>query len=192
MSAEIQRDALPDVVDRARAHDADAWEALYRHCHPRLLTYARRRLHDRQAAEDAVSDAFMRAMERIDTFTWQGAGFDGWMYGILRNVVLESYRSADRSRRLVAREGAMAASAGPAIDAPVERHVEASGETALLLAAFATLSESDREVLELRVVGELSADAAGSVLDKGAGAVRMAQSRALDRLRAAMKELDHA
>ena len=54
-------------------------------------------------------------------------------------------------------------------------------------AAFERLGDEDREVLELRVVAGLSAEEVGNVLGKRAGAVRMAQSRALERLR---RELD--
>jgi len=52
--------------------------------------------------------------------------------------------------------------------------------------AFATLGPDDREILELRVVGGLDAEEVGLVVGKRAGAVRMAQSRALARLRAAL------
>lgn len=46
-------------------------------------------------------------------------------------------------------------------------------------------------MLELQVVAELSAGETGEVLGKGAGAVRMARSRAIDRLRLAMQEPGH-
>ena len=61
--------------------------------------------------------------------------------------------------------------------------VLAREEAASLRKAFEQLSPSEQELLELRVVGGLSADDVGSVLGKRAGAVRMAQARALDRLR---------
>ena len=49
--------------------------------------------------------------------------------------------------------------------------------------AYTRLSDDDREVLDLRVVAGLSADEVAAVLGKQPGAVRMAQSRALERLR---------
>jgi len=56
-------------------------------------------------------------------------------------------------------------------------------------AAFSRLSPADREVLELRVVGGLNADDVALALGKRAGAVRMAQSRALARLRDELQEV---
>lgn len=51
-------------------------------------------------------------------------------------------------------------------------------------AAFAKLSKADRELLELRVVAGLSSEDAAAALGKKPGAVRMAQARALEKLRA--------
>ena len=50
--------------------------------------------------------------------------------------------------------------------------------------AFGQLGDDDRELLELRVHAGLSADEVGRLLGKRPGAVRMAQARALQRLRA--------
>ena len=56
--------------------------------------------------------------------------------------------------------------------------------------AFARLSDADRELLELRVVAGLSAEEAAAVLGRRPGAVRMAQSRALTRLRRHLGEVE--
>ena len=55
----------------------------------KLFGFARRRLFDDRAAEDAVSETMTRALDNIERFTWQGGGFDAWLYGIARNVVHE-------------------------------------------------------------------------------------------------------
>lgn len=191
MTFDLDQEDLRATVERARSCDPDAWEALYRHCYPRLVNYARRRLPDQQAADDAVAEAMARALRRIADFTWQGAGFDGWMYGILRNVVLEQRRSHDRSLRLVERSASEAGVAHDGESANPGQVVADRHDHDLLRAAFAVLGEDDRELLLLRVVGELSAAETGEVLGMRAGAVRTAQMRALERLRTAMKELGH-
>jgi RNA polymerase sigma-70 factor, ECF subfamily len=178
------------VID-AQAHSPDAWEELYRRCRPKLLTYARRRLPSIQAAEDAVSEAFARAIARIDDFTWTAAGFEAWMYGITRNVVHEAHRNVTRDRRLETKQAGTAGNPPSVADA-VGEAVESDEERTELRRAFATLSESDRELLELRVIGGLTADQVAEVLDKKPGAIRMAQSRALERLRDAMEEAQDA
>lgn len=190
MANQLDPQDLRETVRRAMANDPDAWESLYRHCRPRLLRYARSRLSTTQQAEDAVSDTVLRAMERIDTFTWQGAGFDAWLFGILRNVVLESYRGQERTRRLARRADEIDLTRRHSSD--VSEGLERAEDAAALRAAFTTLGEDDRELLELRVVGGLTSDAAATVLGKSPGAVRMAQTRALDRLRAALRTINNA
>lgn len=122
-----------------------------------------------------------RAVARLDRFTWKGAGFDAWLFGILRHVVLDTQRS--RGRRKTA--GLVDQ---PSVErGPLDRVLHAE-EAAAMRTAFGRLSPSDREVLELRVVAGLSSDAVAEVLGKKPGAVRMAQARALDRLRSLLEE----
>lgn len=172
---------LRDLARRAAAGDPDAWEALYRRSHPRLFAYARRRLPSAEAADDAVSETMVRALDRMSTFRWQGAGVDAWLYGILRNVVQESWRSSRRSppQPSLVHEPL----AGP-LDGILRREQLDEVRT-----AFSELAAEDQEVLELRVVGGMNAEEVGEVLGRRAGAVRMAQSRALGRLRSRFTEV---
>ncbi len=174
------------LVSQAAAGDADAWEALYRQAYPRLFAYTRRRLRSDYEADDAVSETMLRALNRIAAFTWKGAGFDAWLYGIARNVVQEAHRHRAR----------VSSSADPAETAttaagPLEQLVGRE-RCADVRSAFSRLSPEDQEVLELRVVAGLSADGAGQVLGRRPGAVRMAQSRALVRFRGLFEEVSGA
>ena len=109
--------------------------------------------------------------------SWRGR----WLYGILRNVVQESWRASRRSQPqpLLIDEPP----AGP-LDGIVRREQLDEVRT-----AFSELAAEDQEVLELRVVGGLNAEEIGEVLGRRAGAVRMAQSRALGRLRTRFAEV---
>ncbi|MCU1499259.1 MAG: polymerase sigma-70 factor [Acidimicrobiales bacterium] len=178
-------DDITALADGVLAHDPDAWESLYRRMHPGLYAYARRRLSGKVAAEDAVSEAMTRAMDRIDGFEPRGAGLPGWLFGILRNVVLEQQRAGVRivsSPTIDEPDGAQL---------PGERMIELEQQRAMR-SAFASLGADDRELLELRVLGGLTGEAAGEVLGMRAGAVRMAQMRALGRLRQQYRELTDA
>jgi RNA polymerase sigma-70 factor (ECF subfamily) len=164
-------------VEGVRRLEPDAWEALYKRLHPGLLGYAARRLGT-ELAGDAVAEAMARAVAGIGRFEWKGAGLDAWIYGILRNVVADAHRSRAREGR----RRVPAATAGPD---PLE-YVVNSEEAARVRRAFAELPATDREILELRVNGGLDAHAIAAVLGKRPGAIRMAQSRALARLRRAL------
>ena len=172
-----------DLVVRACAGDRDAWDALYRKAYPRLLAYATRRL-DGDAARDAVSETMVRAVANIGRYrpVPGTGGFDGWLFGICRHVVLDAQRAAGRRGYGPVPEIVSHAD-------PVEGLVSAE-EAAAVRRAFALLSDDDRELLELRVVAGLSAEEAAAALGRKPGAVRMAQSRALTRLRRHLGEVE--
>ncbi len=180
---------LPSLVERARRGDARAWASLYRHAYPRLLAYARRRLPGDEEAREAVSETMARAVRSIDRFRDLGNGFDAWLTGIHRHVVLDAQRRSSRHPTVPEVPDLEAADASP------EDQVLRSREHGAVRHAFARLGEADRELLELRVVMGLSAEEVGEVLGRRPGAVRMAQSRALARLRALLAdepEMRHA
>jgi RNA polymerase sigma-70 factor (ECF subfamily) len=68
----------------------------------------------------------------------------------------------------------------------------ARDEVATVRAAFELLAPEEQEIIELRVQGGLSSEEVGALLDKRPGAVRMAQARALQRLRTAYEEVGGA
>jgi RNA polymerase sigma-70 factor (ECF subfamily) len=148
---------VADLVERARDGDDEAWVQLYRNAFPGLYAFARRRLFTHEDALDAVNETMARAVASLSSFRQHDGAFAGWLFGILRNVVMNAQRAAGRPAAAVA-----------AME---------------LRAAFAQLPPADRELLELRVVAGLSAEEVASVLDRTPGAVRTAQSRALARLR---------
>ncbi len=169
------------LVARAQAFDPDAWDALYRRAWPPLFRYARRRLPNDDAAHDAVSETMTRALDRIAGFTWKGAGFDAWLYGIARNVVHEQHRATLRATPF-------ADPPAPVVDDRAVDAVLAADEARIVRAAFMRLDPAEQELLELRVVAGLSADDVAAVQRRRPGAVRMAQSRALSRLRAILAQ----
>lgn len=178
---EVPREKLEALIERAAIADPDAWEALYRRLYPRLFSYARRRVPTDHAADDAVSETMTRALDKIDTFSWRGAGFDAWVFGILKNVVREHGRKT--GREIPSTTSRVEPATEPCCP------IEAREERAMVRAAFARLSTDEQEVLELRVVAGLQAAGAAEVLGRSSGAVRMAQSRAIQRLRTFWREV---
>ncbi|HEY1829350.1 MAG TPA: sigma-70 family RNA polymerase sigma factor [Acidimicrobiales bacterium] len=171
-----------ELIERARCGEQRAWEALFRRTYPKLLSYAARRLPTQDLAKDAVGETMTRAVASIDRFRSEGGGFDAWIYGIARHVVLDTQRTMWREGPGLVPDVTDVAGLQPGD--PVLRR----DDTTAVRSAFSQLSRADQELLELRVVAGLSAEEVGYVLGRRPGAVRMAQSRALDRLRAILGE----
>jgi len=168
------------TVHDARQGDEDAWEHLYRQVYPRLRAFLGRRMGT-DDADDAVNETMARAVAGIDDFRFGPAGFDGWVFGIARNVIAEHYRQAGRRQRQVVAGQQVAVDTDP--PALPEEGLERQDDRDRVRRQFHRLSPAEQELLELRVVAELSADEVATVLGKRPGAVRTAQSRALGHLR---------
>jgi RNA polymerase sigma-70 factor (ECF subfamily) len=170
---------VEELVRRARAGSPDAWEELYLSARPQLYRFARLRLVTDDQAEDAVSETMARAIAAVDRLP-AGANPMAWLVGICRNVVHEAHRNGARDRRV-----------SPERQGPVplpDEHLLATHEVEQLRRCFDRLGAEEQELLALRVLAGLDAESVAAVVGKRAGAVRMAQSRAMARLRGCMEE----
>ena len=55
-------------------------------------------VRDRNLAEDILADTFVRAIEKIDRFRWQGKGLLPWLIRIAKNLCLDHLRKAGRTK----------------------------------------------------------------------------------------------
>jgi len=77
--------AETDLLAACRRQDVGAFEALYKQHGPRLKSIAYRMLGNRQDAEDAVQETFLRAYRSIDGFKEQSS-LGTWLCRIAVNV----------------------------------------------------------------------------------------------------------
>jgi RNA polymerase sigma-70 factor (ECF subfamily) len=173
------------LVEGARMGDGTCWATLYRQAYPRLVRYAHHRLGNVDEAKDAASETMARAVASMDRFTSDDEGFTPWLFGICRNVVADALRA--RYRHLEHDRDVEASSLRSLAPEPDDGLI-ADEEARQVRAAFERLDADERELLELRVVAGLSAEEVAQVIGKKPGAVRMAQMRALGRLRSFVAE----
>ena len=165
---------------RLREGDPAAWESFYERAYPMMLAYAQRRLGYNEEARDAVSEALARTVSTVSRMAELETSPEAWSFGILRNVVLDVQRRSYRDKKTPV-------SASVATPDPAEA-LDVSTEHESVRRAFSQLNELERELLELRVIAGLSSEQVAVVLAMSPGAVRMAQGRALLKLRNLMPE----
>jgi RNA polymerase sigma-70 factor (ECF subfamily) len=165
---------------RLREGDPAAWESFYERVYPMMLAFAQRRLGYNEEARDAVSEALARTVTTIARMAELDTTPEAWSFGILRNVVLDLQRRTYRDRQFPVSGVVTAPDPSEALD---ER-----GEHENVRRAFAQLNDIERELLELRVVAGLTSEQVAVVLAMSPGAVRMAQARALTKLRNLLPE----
>jgi RNA polymerase sigma-70 factor (ECF subfamily) len=158
--------ALLRAVDRG---EEAALAELFRRHWPAIHRAAWLVTHDAQAAEDIAQEAFLAALQRLDSFDRQRP-FRPWLHRIVVNRAVDFVR-ARAARREVAAAGLPepAAHAQPALD----------DET---VAALARLGPEQRAVVVLRhLLGYTPGQIAG-LLDLPRGTVNSRLRRALDEL----------
>ena len=84
-----------DLVERARAGDHDAFEALTAACFDRLYAVARRILRDADRCDDAVQECLIRAWRDLKGLR-EPDRFDAWIFRLLINACRDEGR---RERR---------------------------------------------------------------------------------------------
>ncbi len=178
LSLPLGGSAEAEEVQQARRRDAAVWTAWYDRYFPLLYRYALARTGRREDAEDIASQAFVRAVEAIDSFNYRGRPVLAWLYRITHNLV------TDRVRRNQ-RRPAVALSEVSARDLPVADDGLPRIE---LLDALSRLRDDQREVVVLRFMTSLTAREVGAVLGKSEAAVYSLQVRALANLRRALEE----
>lgn len=166
-----------ELVERARDGDQHAFAQLYDRYVDQVYGYVRRRVGNREVAEDLTGDVFLRAWRRFDRFQWQGVDLGAWLTTIARNRVHDHFKSARfRLERSVDDVGDR--DEGPRIDQP-ERVAEARELARSLASALEQLKDDHREVIELRFVHDMSVTETAAVLGRTVGATKALQYRAL-------------
>lgn len=164
-----------------------AFEPLYLRYRDRVFAYCAYRLTDTAEAEDAASAVFLKALHALPDFRDRdgepSGSFRTWLFRIAHNEVADRYRR--RTRHPEASLDLVTGLIDPA--ASPEEVALAVDAASRLRALLGTLPPREREVLELRLA-DLSTTEIASVLGIREQSVWTAQSRALARMRDALRE----
>ena len=164
------RQALSELLDRIRG--PVVWQ-----CRSRMSG----RTIGQQTAEDIAQEVLIAVCGALGRFRPAETRWMAFVYGIVRNKVIDAYRAAGRDR------------SEPMEDLPDHIDDDRAGpEAAALRSAdrevlhelLAELPELQREVLALRVAMGYSAEETARTIGSTAGAVRVTQHRAMIKLRA--------
>lgn len=134
-------------MDRVRARDADAFEALYDGYHLLVFAIALRMTNDANTAEDVTQSVFLTLWTAPEAF--RGGTFAAWLSRVTRNRVLDVLRN--RANRATAEIPPDLPAQGSTADAAFER-IDAER----VRAALAALGEDQRSIIELGFFGGIT------------------------------------
>lgn len=169
---------LTAAVLAAQDGEENAFRAVYRAVHPRLLGYVRTLVGDGDA-EDVTSEAWLQIARDLDSFTGDADRFRGWAARIARNRALDHIRMRGRRPAIGGDDTELT---GWAADCDTAGAAMESLSTGTAMALIAQLPQDQAEAVVLRVVVGLDAKSAAETLGKRPGAVRTAAHRGLKKL----------
>lgn len=170
-------EGFPEVLHAARAGAPWAFERLYVELAPVVGGYLR--LQGAAEPDDLTSEAFLGVFGRLASFEGSEQQFRSWVFTIAHRRLIDERRRAVRRPSIMTADNDLLDREG----GDVEQDAFAALGTARVYELCAGLSDDQREVLVLRVVGDLTVEQVAAIVDKSVGAVKALQRRALQALR---------
>ncbi len=167
--------ALAELLDRIRG--PVVWQ-----CRARMGG----RTVGQQTPEDIAQEVLIAVCGALSRFRPAETRWMAFVYGIVRNKVIDAYRAAGRDRSEPTDEIPDHVDEGDWTGP--EAAVLRSADRALLHELLAELPQQHREVLVLRVALGYSAEETARTVGSTPGAVRVTQHRAMARLRALLQQ----
>jgi RNA polymerase sigma-70 factor (ECF subfamily) len=174
------------LVSAAVNGDPHAIEGVLRWIRPLVVRYCRSRIgvHEKMiaSADDVAQEVCLAVLTALPAYRDQGRPFLAFVYGIAGHKVADARRSAARNRAEPVPEvpDTMDETDGP------EARVMQGEFTGRMARLLESVSDRQRDILYLRVVVGLSVEETAEAVGSTPGAVRVAQHRALNRLRAVL------
>lgn len=168
---------LDAALESARQGRQEAYAELWHWLSPAVAGYLRAK--GSSEPEETTSEAFLGAFRALPTFVGDAAGFRGLVFSIAQRRLVDEHRR--RARRPVEF----------AWSADTDNRVEDSAEHAALgihgrheaRRLLESLPPDQKDVMMLRIFGDLTVDQVAAALGKSPGAVKQLQRRGLDNLR---------
>jgi RNA polymerase sigma-70 factor, ECF subfamily len=190
----ISGERLDSVVAEAVAGNRDALREVLETIRPLVVRYCRARVGTAErsglSADDVAQEVCLAAITALPRYKDQGRPFLAFVYGIAAHKVADAHRAAGRNKSdpMDVVPERLSGEAGP------EQMAIDSESAARMATLLQVLPEKQREILILRVVVGMSAEETADAVGSTAGAVRVAQHRALSKLKAEIMTTgrDHA
>ena len=137
-----------ELLQAFRTGDVRAFEELVRRYQRPVLAIARRFARDTDDAEDLAQRAFINASQRAGS--WRGGSFKSWLFRIVVNLSKNHVRDTARFDR-----SEDSSAEHPPVEATAEQRIETAQQQRALREAVARLPARQREVLLLRIDGDM-------------------------------------
>ena len=168
------------VLPAAGSGERWACTSIYEWLAPAVAGYLRAQGADEP--DDLASEVFLRVFSGCASFSGTEAQFRSWVFTIAHSRLVDARRAKSRAPEMrvleeECLEGECPSTMGAEDEAMDRLAVTEAGEL------LGTLTSDQRDVLALRLIGQMSVEETATALQKPPGAVKSLQRRALATLR---------
>lgn len=174
-------DALAGLLSKAKLGEEAAFAEIYELYFKKIYRFIFYRVSHKQAAEDLAEEVFLKAFTKLASISDNHA-FEGWLYQIARNLVIDYYRQKKLVVPLEEIENTLE------YETNVVDVVNLQEDQKVLLKLLKELGGEQQSVIKLKFLEGLENSEIASLLDKTEGSIRVIQHRAIARLQELIKE----
>lgn len=161
---------------KCKEGDGEAFAALYDRYVEKIYRFVYYKVFSRETTEDIVSEAFLKAYDRIVTYDSSKGSFSSWLYRIAGNLVIDHYRAKKETENI---EDAFALG----FDDRLAEKLDAKESFKKISAYLENLSSKQREIIILRVWEELPYKEIAEIVGGSEGSVKMMFLRSIKEIR---------
>ena len=168
------------LVRMAQEGDTSSFGELYERFFDQIYRYVSFKTGSPSEAEDITGEVFVRMLESIHKFKWQGHPFSSWLFRIAHNLVVDHFRRKGK-RNGVSLDNATINVEAVAVD--VDSHIDTEMSMDEVRKAMVGLTDLQKEVISLRFAAGLSVAETAEAVGKKENAVKALQHAGLKKLR---------
>ncbi len=168
-------DSLASLLDKAKQGHETAFGEIYNLYFKKIYRFIFYRVGHKEVAEDLAEELFLKAFGKIASIS-DNKAFEGWLYQIARNLVVDYYRQKKVTIALEEVENTLE------YETNVVDVVNLEEQQRTLLKVLKELAPEQQIVIKLKFLEGLENGEIAELLHKSEGTIRVIQHRALIKL----------
>lgn len=174
-------DSMAMLFAKAKQGDEAAFGEIYNLFFKKIYRFIFFRVGHKEIAEDLAEEVFLKAFTKVASVS-DGGAFEGWLYQIARNLVIDYYRQKKLTVALEDVENTLE------YETNVIDIVNLQQQQKVFLKLLKELAPEQQVVIKLKFLEDLENSEIAELLHKNEGAIRVIQHRAINRLQELIKK----
>lgn len=176
---------LEQTLRQAQAGSQNALTELYNIYFERIYRFIYYRVSHKETAEDLTEDVFVKLFKKLRGLEQLGA-FEGWLFQIARNQVIDYYRRKKQTVPLEEVENTLE------YETNIVDIVNLKTEQVVFIKLLKELTPEQQQVIKLKFLEDIDNDIIAEMMNKTEGAIRVIQHRAIAKLRELIEAITDA